>query len=330
MSGEPVTVAIPVRNGGALLAHTLAAVRSQRTSREVQLLVCDSGSTDGSAAVARGHGAQVIEIDTGAFSHGGTRNLLMERAAGAHILFLSQDAEPADEDWLETLVGGFGLGEDVALAFGPYRARPGAPVWVARELEQWFSSFSPDSQPRVDRLSVGESPTAAALLGPRAFFTSANGAVARWAWERVPFPAIPYAEDHALALAVLRAGWAKAFVPAAAALHSHAYPPAAHFRRCFDEWRGLREVYGHREPAGPRHAASTVGHAMKGDMAVLRAQGASGGELARGAAGSLVYHGLRRLGAIAGSRADRLPSWLRRRLSLEGRGTFLAGTRSTA
>jgi rhamnosyltransferase len=200
-------------------------------------------------------------------------------------------------------------------------------VWVARELEQWFSAFSPDGAPRIDRLGAGESPPTASLLGPRAFFTSANGAVARWAWEQVPFPAVPYAEDHALALAVLRAGWAKAFVPAAAALHSHAYPLGAHFRRCFDEWRGLREVYGHREPAGPRHAAATVRRGVQGDLSVMRAQGRSRGGLARAAARSLAYHALRRLGAIVGSRADRLPSWLRRRLSLEGRETFMAGTR---
>ena len=41
-----VSVAIPVRNGGELLASTLAAVATQTVEHE--LLVCDSGSTDGS------------------------------------------------------------------------------------------------------------------------------------------------------------------------------------------------------------------------------------------------------------------------------------------
>ena len=40
-----VTVAIPVRDGGALLARTLAALARQTVEHE--LLVCDSGSSDG-------------------------------------------------------------------------------------------------------------------------------------------------------------------------------------------------------------------------------------------------------------------------------------------
>ena len=57
---------------------------------------------------------------------------------------------------------------------------------------------------------------------------------------------------------MMRAGYAKAYVPGAAVLHSHAYSSLEQLRRSFDEWRGLREVYGWREPAraAPRAAAS--------------------------------------------------------------------------
>src|SRR5829696_3936735 len=102
---EPVTVAIPVRNGGALLGDVLAAVRAQRVDRPLEVLVADSASTDGSAELARSFGATVVPVER--FSHGGTRNLLMERAAGAHVAFLTQDALPASERWLEALLGGF-------------------------------------------------------------------------------------------------------------------------------------------------------------------------------------------------------------------------------
>ena len=56
-----VTVAIPVRDGGELLAGTLAALARQTVEHE--LLVCDSGSHDGSVALARAHGARVLEIE---------------------------------------------------------------------------------------------------------------------------------------------------------------------------------------------------------------------------------------------------------------------------
>ena len=53
-----VTVAIPVRDGGALFARTLQALSTQTVAHE--LLVCDSHSSDGSAELARAHGARVL------------------------------------------------------------------------------------------------------------------------------------------------------------------------------------------------------------------------------------------------------------------------------
>ncbi|MDQ6810709.1 MAG: glycosyltransferase family 2 protein, partial [Actinomycetota bacterium] len=255
-SGSPrtpeVTVAIPVRDGGALLARTLAAVRAQ--SVEHELLVCDCASTDGSPDVARSYGARMLEIPSHSFTHGGARNLLMREAKGQCVALLTQDAEPADERWLERLLGGFELAADVAIVCGPYRPRPHAAFPVRIELERWFDSLSPDGTPQVERLSEPErSLPAVALVGRRGFFTDANACIARSAWERVPFREIPYAEDRALALDMLRAGYAKAFVPDAAVLHSHEYTTLEELRRGFDEWRGLLEVYGWREPAAPGH-----------------------------------------------------------------------------
>ena len=81
---ELVTVAIPVRNGGPVLERVLDAVTAQQggSGCSLELVVCDSGSQDGSVAVARGFGAEVIEIAPEHFSHGRTRNLLMERSRG--------------------------------------------------------------------------------------------------------------------------------------------------------------------------------------------------------------------------------------------------------
>ena len=50
---RPATVAIPTLNAGPDFAHTLAAVQAQRVDREVQLLVCDSGSEDDTTDIAR-------------------------------------------------------------------------------------------------------------------------------------------------------------------------------------------------------------------------------------------------------------------------------------
>jgi rhamnosyltransferase len=316
VSAEPVTVAIPVLNGGALFEQLLEAVRSQRVERPVELLVADSGSSDGSRARAEAAGARIVDVPPGEFSHGGTRNLLAREATGTHVAFLTQDSIPADERWLQRLLEGFELAGDVALVFGPYRARPGASLMTRRELEGFFRSFSPEGLPRVDR---ADSPRDGGGLGRRAFFTDANGCLARAAWERVPFRDVPYAEDHALARDMLSAGYAKAYHPDAVVIHSHEYSPLDLFRRCFDEWRALREVHGHMAPAGPVRAGLTVQREVRDDIQLMRREGATGRALVPGAAASLRHHAIRTAGAAAGSRAERLPAWLRRRCSLEGR-----------
>jgi rhamnosyltransferase len=316
MTRDPVTVAVPVLNGGPLFEQVLRAVRSQRLDRPVELLVADSGSTDGSRARAETAGARMIDVPPGAFSHGSTRNLLVRAASGTQVAFLTQDSVPADEGWLERLLEGFDLADDVALVFGPYRARPGASPMVRRELDAFFGSFSADGGPKVDR---ADSHDEGGGLGRRAWFTDANGCVARAAWERVPFQDVPYAEDHILARDMLTAGYAKAYHPEAVVIHSHEYRPLAHFRRCFDEWRALREVHGHIAPAGLVHMSLVVQREIRDDVELMRCEGGSGMALVRGAAQSLRHHAVRTTGAAVGSRAERLPAWLRRRCSLEGR-----------
>jgi glycosyltransferase involved in cell wall biosynthesis len=355
MPERGVTVAIPVRDGGELFVRTLRALQRQTVAHE--LLVCDSGSRDGSPARARAHGARVLEIEPGEFNHGGTRNLLMREARGAHVALLTQDAEPADERWLESLLSGFARGEEgerggraseagvasaggweewegageVAIVYGPYLPRPDASTAVRLELEGWFGSLSPDEALGVERLSAEERALSAGallaragaeLVGRRGFFTDANACLARAAWERVPFREVPYAEDRLLALDMLRAGYAKAYVPRAAVVHSHAYTPSEHLRRSFDEWRGLREVYGWREPASPRHLAGQLRGALG---SARREPSVAGAPLPRRLAALAAvgaHHAARLTGAVLGSRAARLPPGARRALSLEGRAGF--------
>lgn len=290
-----VTVAIPVLNGGPLLGEVLEAVRAQEVDRELEVLVCDSGSRDGSPELARSLGARVIT--TADFGHGRTRNLLVREARGEHVAFLTQDATPADDHWLARLLAAFDLAEDVAVACGPYLPRPDAPAWLRREYAEWFGAMAaPGGGPRVVRqadLPAGPSPLS--------FHTDANGILRRDAWERVPFRDVEYAEDQRLALDLLDAGYAKAFVPDAGVLHSHHYSPLGTLRRTFDEFRALHEVYGHRAALAPR---AVVGRA--------RAE-------ARRDAGGFARHLARGVGAGLGSRADRIPAPLRRMLSAERR-----------
>ncbi len=306
------SVAIPVRDAGPGFAAVLGAVRAQRVpGREVEIVVVDSGSRDGSRDVAARFGARVEEIAPAAFSHGGTRNRLMELARGDHVAFLTQDAEP-HPGWLAALLAGFEREAGVALTFGPYLPRPGASPMVRRELESWF-----ERMPAVSRR-----PGAVPTPGPEGFFSDVNGAVARWAWEQVPYREVPYAEDRVLAADMHARGWATVYCPDAAVLHSHDYSPVELARRSFDEARALREVYDHRAPAHPRTLATDIAREVRADARWLRARGTAGPRLAAWTARSAGHHALRAAGSALGARADALPPGVRRACSLERRATF--------
>jgi glycosyltransferase involved in cell wall biosynthesis len=320
-----VTVAIPVLNGARYLDEVLGAVRAQRVDREVEILIVDSGSTDGSLEIARRHGAVIHEIDKSEFSHGGTRNRMMGLARGDHVAFLTQDATPADEHWLAALLEGFEQADDVAAVFGPHDARPDASHMIKSEMERFFAGWG-NGATEVEVLRLDRSPEGIeayrSFPGQLSFLSDVNCAIARWAWEQVPYREVPYAEDQLLGRELIEAGYAKVFHPDARVLHSHDYPPVAFFRRYFDEFRSLREVLGFRQPWGPRQTLRDVRGLVGADRRWLRAQGVDGRALVKPLLVSGRHHAGRMAGSIIGTRADRLPRALRRRLSLEGRETF--------
>jgi rhamnosyltransferase len=316
-----VSVAIPVRDGGELLDGVLRALAAQTVEHE--LIVCDSGSRDGSLELARAHGARVLEIEPERFTHGGVRNRLIAAASGAHVALLTQDSEPADARWLERLLDGFLLAPDVGIVYGPYRPRPYSSFPVRIELERWFASLSPDGGPQLERLAEEErSLGVLGLMGRRGFFTDANACVARPAWEQVPFREVPYAEDRVLAIDMLRAGYAKAFTPQAVVVHSHDYTTLGQLQRAFDEWRGLLEVYGWREPASPVRVLGQLRGVLANAREQLLAQGASRASRRKALAAVALHDLVRLVGALMGSHTDRLPPGVTRRLSLEGRAGF--------
>src|SRR3954447_2717863 len=319
-----VSVAIPVLNGARYLDEVLAAVRAQRVDREVELLVIDSGSTDASLEIAERHGARIHRIPKREFSHGGTRNLAMQLAEGEHVAFLTQDATPAHDGWLAAMLEGFEQAADVALVFGPHDPRPDASHMIKCEMERHFATFGDGGAIDIQRLGRSGAEIAAyrRFPGRLSFFSNVNGAVAKWAWREIPYRAVPYAEDQLLGREMIEAGYAKAYHPGMRVLHSHDYPPGQFLRRYFDEFRSLREVLEHVEVAHPVRTPMTIRGLVGHDKRWLQRQGVTGRDLARPLAVSARHHTIRQLGAIVGTRADRVPRPLRKALSLEGRDSF--------
>src|SRR5580704_7970664 len=85
-------VIVPVRNGGTRWQEASAALRTAVPDPKM-VVVVDSSSTDGSAAVAASHGFRVQQIHPDTFNHGRTRQeAIMRFGEGApFIIFLTQD-----------------------------------------------------------------------------------------------------------------------------------------------------------------------------------------------------------------------------------------------
>lgn len=225
------SVVIPVKDGARYLEEVLAAVASEQPD---EVLVIDSGSRDGSLAIARAAGVEVLEIPPESFGHGRTRNLAAERTSGELICFLTQDATPVP-GWLEAYRSAFSLADNIGAAYGPHLPRVGTSPMIARELTEIFATFSPSGE------AVVQGP------GDATFLSNVNACYLRRCWEEVRFREVAYSEDQAFGADLLRFGWVKVYQPAAAVLHAHDYPLSDFMRRYFDEYRGLRRTIGHVE-----------------------------------------------------------------------------------
>jgi glycosyltransferase involved in cell wall biosynthesis/GT2 family glycosyltransferase len=306
-----ISVVIPVLNGGEQLDEVLGAVTGQVIDEPFEVLVIDSGSTDGSLEIVAAHpGVRLIEIDKSEFGHGRTRNLGVQNTSGELIAFLTQDATPASEGWLAAYRSAFELAPNVGGAFGPHLPRPGTSPLMARLLRDHFDSFADPGDPQAPVLQGPDGPI---------YLSNSNSCIARAAWEAAPFRDVAYAEDQAFGADLLANGFVKAYVPAAAALHSHDYDMVQSFRRYFDEYRGLSDSVGEHTEASAGRALEIVRESVAADRAFLAELGQPAWRRAAWSARSAVYHAGRVGFGGLGARANRLPGRVREVLSFEGR-----------
>ena len=286
-----VSVVIPVKDGAESLGRLLEALRDERPD---EVLVIDSGSSDGSRELARAAGAEVLSIAPEEFGHGRTRNLGAERTSGELICFLTQDAVPLP-GWLDAYRRAFALGERVGAAYGPHLPLDSTSPMIARELAEFFAAFAPNGHPVV------QGP------GDPVFLSNVNACYRRDCWQEIRFPDVPYAEDQAFARAMLAAGWTKVYEPRPRVLHAHDYGPVEFMRRYFDEYRGLRETLGHVEPLTPRSVLGLTRRQVAADRRWMRERSWPAGRRARWTARSALHHSSRQLFAGLGSRAEPPP-----------------------
>jgi rhamnosyltransferase len=237
------SVVIPTFQAGPGFDDLLRRLFSQKTEFGYEVVVIDSGSTDGTPELATRHGASVHRIDPGEFDHGATRNLGASLSTGRYVVFLVQDALPVDDYWLASMVDNLDADETVAGAYGRQIPRPDSSPLTRALMRDWPTS-SPE---RREQFAGG--PESYAALPPAtrrslAVFDDVSSCVRRSVWERIPFERTSFGEDLRWGKSVVEAGHKLVYEPRSAVLHSHERGALYDLRRHYVDALILRELFG--------------------------------------------------------------------------------------
>lgn len=237
-----VSVVIPTLNGGPIYREVLARLAEQDYRPKPEIVIVDSGSTDGTLEDSKRIAKKVIEIDKRTFNHGRTRNQGIAASSGDAIALLTQDALPNGKDWLEKLVRNY-ADPRVGGVYTRQYPRPECDPVMKHQLNSWAACrptrvvqepFKPGEWERahpMERLR-------------RCTFDNVASSVRRLAWEQVPFPERRFGEDVAWGRAALLAGWAIVYEPDAPVVHSHEFRMWYQTKRTYLDHCNLNELFG--------------------------------------------------------------------------------------
>lgn len=224
MPTPTVSVVIPTLNAASEIGPLLDALLSQSFAHS-EVLVVDSASEDATQDVVKsyaGRGVRLHAIDRADFDHGATRDMAARMTTGDFVMFLTQDAFPADDRLTDSLLAPMLADSDVALVSG--RQLPKAD---ARRFEQLVRGFNYPAEPSV------RSEADVARLGVKAYFASDVCAMyRRSAYEACGgFPRTATNEDMIMACRFIKAGLKVAYEPSARVYHSHNLTSRQQFAR---------------------------------------------------------------------------------------------------
>ena len=203
-----VSVVIPTLNGGERFKQLLSALKRQKTVHDMELIVIDSDSTDGTVEAARDAGAKLIQIDGAEFNHGRTRNKAIAQSSGEYILLLTQDAVPVGASFIETLADC--LDNDALLAGATARQIPVEGQRVFTKMKHSRKETAGETALTFDRQTKGFP-----------LFDSVAAMARAAVLKYIPLPELDFAEDRAWAKEAVGAGLRLRYEPQAVVEHSH-------------------------------------------------------------------------------------------------------------
>jgi len=217
------SIVIRAYNEEKHIRRLLEGIR-QQTIKDVEIVLVDSGSTDGTVRIAESFDARIVRIPSAEFTFGRSLNLGMQAARGEFIVIASAHVYPVYADWLEWLLRPF-EDDKIALTYGKQRGPETAKFSEQQIYHQWYPDVG---KPRQET----------------AFCNNANAAIRRSLWEANPYDeTLTGLEDLAWAKWAKEQGYAITYVAEAEIIHIHHETPQGVFNRYRREAMAFKKIY---------------------------------------------------------------------------------------
>ncbi len=303
-STPDVSIVIPTYNAGPEFGGVLEAISGQRSDFAHEVLVVDSGSSDGTIEAARRHSARVLRRPKSEFNHGGTRNRGISEARGEFVVMIVQDAMPADELWLQGLAENLANDERVAGSYSRQIPRPDCNPFARYALEQHFTNLPERREQYIEDLAAYE-----ALPPPRKLglvtFDDVSSCIRRAVWREHPYKTLSFGEDIEWAERVLKAGYKLVYEPKSAVIHSHNRSAFYEMKRAYVAHKLLGELIGFRALPSFADLRKRLPGLVRHRWKLAGASGGGGRRRAQAVALSVGDQAGVFLGGVAGSREER-------------------------
>jgi len=217
------SIVIRAYNEEKHIGRLLEGIR-QQTVKDVEIILVDSGSTDGTVSIAESFGARLMRIPSEEFTFGRSLNFGVQAATREFIVIASAHVYPVYPDWLESLLSPFD-DEQVALTYGKQRGPDSTKYSEKQIYHQWY-------------------PDASNLNQPTTFCNNANAAIRRSLWEMNQYDeTLTGLEDLAWAKWAKEQGYTISYVAEAEIIHIHNETPRGVYNRYCREAMALRKIF---------------------------------------------------------------------------------------
>jgi len=237
-NNKTVSVIIPTYNAGNEFRVLMNVLKNQIGIGKLEIIIIDSGSNDGTAELAEELGTTVLRITQEDFSHSYARNLGAKNANGEYLLFMTQDALPPDNIWINCLMQPL-LQNDVVAVSCRETPKPGCDllgrisIWSNNEYMGIHQSdrilYLPDNI-NYDNIRKNAQLNNVANLIRKDIFI-------QFLYQG------NYAEDLDLGIRLIQAGYRLSLLSSVQVIHSHTRPVIYYLKRSIVDCLALKRIF---------------------------------------------------------------------------------------